>query len=129
MRFLREPLIDFGNLRSAGVIELMIAIWREISLSSIPLATADGSTLPGNGIFSSKPDRPPIFAPNHEVAELLEVRLGDLLNDGNVESRVLDTSYMKRLEVPCFIFNNKVVWGATAMILSEIKELIKGNMA
>lgn len=79
--------------------------------------------------FIGSIEKPPVFIPNHEVAELMEVTLSDLLNDKKVENRVLDTSYKKQLQVPCFIFNDKIVWGATAMILSEIKELIKGNMA
>ena len=27
--------------------------------------------------------------------------------------------------VPCFIFEDNVVWGATSMILNELKEVIK----
>jgi hypothetical protein len=29
------------------------------------------------------------------------------------------------MEVPCFKLNNYIVWGATAMMLNELKELIK----
>ena len=32
---------------------------------------------------------------------------------------------MKETSVPCFNINGSVVWGATAMILSEIKEVLK----
>ena len=32
---------------------------------------------------------------------------------------------MKKIDVPCFYFDQNVVWGATAMMLSEIKDLIK----
>jgi hypothetical protein len=37
----------------------------------------------------------------------------------------LTTSYMKNIDVPCFKLNDYIVWGATAMMLSEIKELLK----
>lgn len=77
--------------------------------------------------FIGYTDQKPNFNTNEEVAELIEVRLHDLLNDNNVSSVEMSTSYMKNIEVPCFILNNAAVWGATAMILSEIKDLIKEN--
>ena len=67
----------------------------------------------------------PAFRPNHEVKEIIEVRLSDLLNDSSIGSQNLSTSYMKNIDVPCFQFDDHVVWGATAMMLSEIKDLIK----
>ncbi len=70
----------------------------------------------------------PRFELNHEVENLLEVKLTDLLNENSVGSKNLSTSYMKNIDVPCFNLNKKVVWGATAMMLSEIKDLIKANL-
>ncbi len=67
----------------------------------------------------------PIFNFNHEVEALIEVKLSDLLNDETIAIKKLSTSYMKNIDVPCFILNNYTVWGATAMILSEIKDLLK----
>jgi len=67
----------------------------------------------------------PQFHANYEVEELIEVSLDDLLNDTFLSTIVMNTSYMKDIEVPCFKFNNHVVWGATAMMLSEIKDLIR----
>jgi len=66
----------------------------------------------------------PQFIKNYEVEKLLEITLSDLLNNSNVTSKILTTSYMDSISVPCFKFNKHIVWGATAMILSEIKELI-----
>ena len=63
-----------------------------------------------------------------EVEEIIEVRLTDLLNDDTVTYKKMSTSYMKNIEVPCYNFNNITVWGATAMMLSEIKDLIKENL-
>lgn len=63
----------------------------------------------------------PIFTTNHEVEEIIEVRLTDLLDENNLVMRKRDTSYMLNVEVPCFDFEGHIVWGATAMILSEIK--------
>jgi len=67
----------------------------------------------------------PTFKKNHEVAEIISVTVQDLLNEKSITSTTLSTSYAKNIEVPCFVLNNYIVWGATAMILNEIKELLK----
>lgn len=67
----------------------------------------------------------PVFKPNHEVREIIEVKLRDLLDENTVGVKNLSTSYMENIDVPCFHFEGHIVWGATAMMLSEIKELIK----
>lgn len=67
----------------------------------------------------------PKFVKNHEVAALIHVSMSDFLNDNNLTTHILSTSYAKNMVVPCFKLNNYVVWGATAMMLSELKELIK----
>ena len=76
------------------------------------------------GFTKKRPD----FVTNHEVEQIIEVKLADLLKDSSVGSQNLTTSYMKNIDVPCFNFNNTTVWGATAMMLSEIKDLIKENL-
>jgi len=60
-----------------------------------------------------------------EVAAYLEVPLEALLNDALVEQIKMSTSYATDIMVPAFVIEGHVVWGATAMILSEIKEAIK----
>lgn len=65
----------------------------------------------------------PSFTTNYEVEELIIVKLSDLLDDKNLTKKTLSTSYMKNIQIPCFLLNNNIVWGATAMILSEIKDL------
>ncbi len=67
----------------------------------------------------------PTFTINHEVEELISVSLKDLLNESSISTTILSTSYAKNMKVPCFMLNNYVVWGATAMMLNEIKELLK----
>ena len=32
---------------------------------------------------------------------------------------------MKEIELPVFKFGDKIVWGATGMMLSELKEVLK----
>ena len=75
--------------------------------------------------FIAYSDTRPEFIANSEVENLIEVLIEDLLNDNNITSINMNTSYMENIEVPCFKLNDYIVWGATAMMLNEIKELIK----
>ena len=70
-------------------------------------------------------DHEPIFKVNSEVAEIIRVSFHDLLDDNNIGRKSITNSYMKETTVPCFTIDDFVIWGATAMILSEIKELLK----
>jgi 8-oxo-dGTP pyrophosphatase MutT (NUDIX family) len=73
-------------------------------------------------------EKTPQFVTNYEVDEIISVSLNDLFNDDKQVLKEMTTSYMKNIEVPCYLFNNHIVWGATAMILSEIKELLKQSI-
>lgn len=67
---------------------------------------------------------PKMIAQESEVEKILEVKLSDFLNDENVITENLSTSYAKEIEVPAYSLNGYVVWGATGMMLSEIRELL-----
>lgn len=67
----------------------------------------------------------PIFKFNNEVEKIIEVKLLDLLNENFVTSKKITTSYMEKINVPYYKLNGYTVWGATAMMLSEIKDLLK----
>ena len=71
-------------------------------------------------------DRTPKFIPQEsEVEKILEVDLEDFMDERNLISQELSTSYAKNIQVPAFSLNGHVVWGATAMMLSELKDLLK----
>jgi hypothetical protein len=59
-----------------------------------------------------------------EVEKILEVPLSELLNSDNETRGTVLTSYVGEVNVPMYLFNDVKVWGATASILSEMKELI-----
>ena len=68
----------------------------------------------------------PIFNPNpDEVQELIELSLDVFLDDATVINTIMQTSYSQKTSVPAFKVGEHIVWGATAMILSELKETIK----
>jgi 8-oxo-dGTP pyrophosphatase MutT (NUDIX family) len=70
-------------------------------------------------------DYTPTLIKNEEVEENIAVLLKDLLNEKAFTTTVVTTSYAQNIPVPCFNLSNFMVWGATAMMLNEIKVLLK----
>lgn len=71
-------------------------------------------------------ETPKFIKQESEVKEIIEVKLSDLLNENNqkqflYKDKKLEISY----EMPCYDINNCVIWGATAMILSEFLKVIE----
>jgi 8-oxo-dGTP pyrophosphatase MutT (NUDIX family) len=67
-----------------------------------------------------------IFLPDpEEVAGIIELPLKDFLNEDLVVNHNMSTSYSIDIQVPAFQIQEHVVWGATAMMLSELKETLK----
>lgn len=60
-----------------------------------------------------------------EVAGILEIPLSLLLDDSIITQKKLETSYAKSINIPCFQIEENLVWGATAMMLSELKDALK----
>lgn len=102
-----------------GIEKTEIEILREVTDVYIP--PSNFLVTPFIGIAEKTPN----FKNNHEVEELIEVSLSDLLDDTCMGLKNKKTFYAEKVEVPYYLFNNHVVWGATAMIISEIKELLK----
>ena len=68
----------------------------------------------------------PEFTVNtHEVSELITLPLSILASKETVQMKNIETlSGMS--SVPCYATNNLIIWGATAMILSEFLSLFNG---
>lgn len=96
-----------------------ISIYRELTKTYIP--PSNFWVTPFMGTIEYRPN----FTANNEVSAFIEVRLKDILDDSSIIIKNMSTSYMKNVDVPCFKLNDYIVWGATAMILSEIKDLLK----
>ena len=61
----------------------------------------------------------------NEVEKVFDVPFKSLLNDLSQFKIKISNEYMNENNVPAFKFNDNIVWGATAMILSEFKFLLK----
>ncbi len=65
------------------------------------------------------------FAPDpNEVAAIIELPLSVLRNDRILIVENLSTSYASLVDVPAFKIEGHIVWGATAMMLSELKDVL-----
>lgn len=60
-----------------------------------------------------------------EVSSIIELPLSVFLSDKIIIEAKLTTSYAENINVPAFEIEGHVVWGATAMMLSELKDVLK----
>lgn len=70
------------------------------------------------------PTRPNLSASAHEVVEVIETPLETLIDDAAIVEEEWDIRGFK-IRVPFFSINGHKVWGATAMILGEFREMLK----
>ena len=67
-----------------------------------------------------------VFVPQpSEVAHIIELPLTVFLDEALVVETNLSTSYADDITIPAFKIEEHIVWGATAMMLSELKEVVK----
>jgi len=102
-----------------GVSSVDITVLKELTDVYIP--PSNFLVKPYLGLLKRRPN---YVLEEREVERLIEIPLKSILSDEFVASKIITTSYAKELEVPVFKFDEEVIWGATAMMLSEIKDLI-----
>jgi 8-oxo-dGTP pyrophosphatase MutT (NUDIX family) len=61
-----------------------------------------------------------------EVAGIIELPLAAFLTDRLLVVTQMETSNANSIEIPAFQIENHTVWGATAMMLSELKDVLVG---
>jgi 8-oxo-dGTP pyrophosphatase MutT (NUDIX family) len=68
----------------------------------------------------------PMFTPDSkEVARIIEIKLSDLLDENNRLMKKMKLSLGFSMKVPSYVIDGNVIWGATAMMLSELIEVIR----
>ncbi|WP_196894588.1 NUDIX hydrolase [Aureivirga marina] len=70
-------------------------------------------------------EKQPKFHNNHEVVKTIELKVKDLLDSKLFTNEIIEVKYAGKMSVPCFKLGEYIIWGATAMMLNEIKYLIK----
>lgn len=103
-----------------GVSRKVISVVKQLTEIYIP--PSNFFVQPFLGITT---ELPRFVAQEKEVEALIEVTLQDFMNDLNITTQTLSTSYATSIEVPAFELNGHIVWGATAMMLNEVRELLK----
>lgn len=71
-------------------------------------------------------EKPAFSVSSREVAQLLELRLSDLLDPALVKETTIEPAPGMKIKTPYFDVQGKIVWGATAMMLNEFKHLAAG---
>jgi len=103
-----------------GIEKSQIKILRELSPIYIP--PSNFLVAPFMGISHEELT----FIPDlDEVKRVLEFSIADFLDEKSITKVKMSTSYATDIEVPAFMVDKYVVWGATAMMMSELKETIK----
>lgn len=64
-----------------------------------------------------------------EVAQVIELPLSDFMDEAIVVQTSMKTSYSESIVIPAFKIENHLVWGATAMMLGELKEVLKKTIS
>ncbi len=91
-------------------------------LSEVYIPPSNFYVQPFMGVLQNTPN---FKKQDDEVDALIEVKLSDLLSNINLVEQEVQTSYSFGLEVPAFNLNGFTVWGATAMMLSEVKDIVQ----
>jgi 8-oxo-dGTP pyrophosphatase MutT (NUDIX family) len=60
-----------------------------------------------------------------EVAGIIELPLSMLMSEQILKTSLIKTSYAESIQVPIFEVFEHQIWGATAMMLNELKECVK----
>lgn len=105
-----------------GVKQNTITVLKELTQMYIP--PSNFYVKPFLGIVEKTPE---FIKQDTEVEALLEVKLTDFLNDKIVTTKTVTLANGLKTSVPAYNLNNHLVWGATAMMLSEVKDLLKAT--
>ena len=71
---------------------------------------------------------PKFVAQESEVEALIEVPLAQFLAKEAKTTALISNSYMNEVEVPAYILEGHTVWGATAMMLNEVRSLFVNSI-
>jgi 8-oxo-dGTP pyrophosphatase MutT (NUDIX family) len=78
-----------------------------------------------NVVLAYTEDLPDFIADPHEVEEVIEYPLALLLEGKNTETREVMGATDLKMKVPGYVYQGHFIWGATSMILTELRALVK----
>jgi 8-oxo-dGTP pyrophosphatase MutT (NUDIX family) len=101
-----------------GIPKEYIEILGELSPVFIPIS--NHKVVPFVGFLKQLPE---LVLDKNEVDEVFFIPINDLLNQENIKNEWMNIRNIQ-IKVPYYLIQNQVIWGATAMILSEFLELL-----
>lgn len=118
-----DPDLVFTALREAqeevGIDPAKVKIVGQLTELFIPASRF--LVYPVIGLMEEKP----IWVPDpKEVSKVLPTRVFDLINRGTRKEAQLPIPMIGTLNAPFFDLHREIVWGATAMILGELVEVL-----
>lgn len=72
-------------------------------------------------------ERPEFIPDEREVESLLEVNLSLFMDEEVKQRRRITVGENMFLEAPCYVIADKILWGATAMMFSEMESILRGE--
>jgi 8-oxo-dGTP pyrophosphatase MutT (NUDIX family) len=90
-------------------------------LSSVYIPPSNFNVVPFIGIAKAKPK---VIPDPYEVKQVFSVSITQLL-EAEIQRVSVNQNNSLHFKVPGFIFEEYIVWGATAMILSEFRDILK----
>jgi 8-oxo-dGTP pyrophosphatase MutT (NUDIX family) len=114
---IRETREEIGiELRQADIVGKLTELFIPVSNTLV---------FPFTAIINHVPN----FVPQQtEVVEIIECKITQLLSQSNNEITQIKINDALTIKTPYFALNDKIVWGATAMILNEFKKIWEESM-
>ncbi|PLX11628.1 MAG: coenzyme A pyrophosphatase [Marinilabiliales bacterium] len=118
---LQETALREAN-EEMGIIPEKVEIIGELSKLYIPPSNFE--VFPYVGFTAERPD---FIANKIEVARIIETEVNILLNPATFTKKDINHRNGSLVNVPCYYFDNNLIWGATAMLISELTMIINND--
>lgn len=105
-----------------GIIEDLVDVLGP--MTEVYVLASNFLVYPFLGTYGSRPD---FILDEREVEELLEVPLDTFMDESRIREKLIRSKAGFDLMAPYYDVNGKVLWGATAMMISEIISLIRSQ--
>lgn len=118
-----DPTLEY-TARRESFEEVGIAFHQGILLGNLSQVYIPVSNFRVNPFVYYLDQLPDFVLNQREVEQLIYLPIHELLNEDLVSTMTVQLNEKEaRTNIPCFIYQNYKIWGATALMLSELKTL------